>query len=100
HAVGVSYQASAQWTLRAGVAIDQSPTNNVDRSPRIPSGDRTIFSIGAGWSPNQDMTIDVAYSYLREESVDVDHVSASRGSYSARYQNSAHGLGASLSYRF
>ncbi|TRO25068.1 transporter [Ectopseudomonas mendocina] len=100
HAVGLSYKVNPQWTLRTGVAIDQSPTNNVDRSPRVPSGDRTIFSVGAGWSPNQDMTIDVAYSYLQEESVDVNHASATRGTYSARYKNSAHGLGASLSYRF
>ncbi|WP_343350385.1 OmpP1/FadL family transporter [Pseudomonas sediminis] len=100
HAVGLSYKVNPQWTLRTGIAIDQSPTNNVDRSPRIPSGDRTIFSVGAGWSPNQDMTIDVAYSYLQEESVDVNHASATRGTYSARYKNSAHGLGASLSYRF
>jgi long-chain fatty acid transport protein len=100
HALGLSYKLNPQWTLRTGIAVDQSPTNNVDRSPRIPSGDRTIFSIGAGWSPNQDMTIDLAYSYLQEESVDVNHVSATRGTYGARYKNSAHGLGASLSYRF
>ena len=100
HAVGLSYRLNPQWTLRTGIAVDQSPTNNVDRSARVPSGDRTIFSVGAGWSPNQDMTIDLAYSYLQEESVDVNHVSATRGTYSARYKNSAHGLGASLSYRF
>src|SRR5690606_36091142 len=100
HAVGLSYKLNPQWTLRTGSAVDQSPTNNVDRSPRIPSGDRTIFSVGAGWSPNQDMTIELAYSYLQEESVNVDHVSASRGTYRARYKNSAHGLGAAISYRF
>lgn len=100
HAIGLSYKLNPQWTLRTGVAVDQSPTNNVDRSPRVPSGDRTIFSVGAGWSPNQDMTIDLAYSYLQEESVDVNHASATRGTYRARYKNSAHGLGASLSYRF
>lgn len=100
HAVGLSYRLNPQWTLRTGIAVDQSPTNNVDRSARVPSGDRTIFSVGAGWSPNQDMTIDVAYSYLQEESVDVNQQSSTRGDYHARYKNSAHGLGASLSYRF
>jgi len=100
HAVGLSYKVSPQWTLRTGIAIDQSPTNNVDRSPRVPSGDRTIFSVGAGWSPTPDMTIDLAYSYLQEESVDVNQQSPTRGDYHARYKNSAHGLGASLSYRF
>ena len=46
------------------------------------------------------MTIDLAYSYLHEESVAVNHPSATRGDYRARYDNSAHGLAASLSYRF
>ncbi|TXR39116.1 outer membrane protein transport protein [Ectopseudomonas mendocina] len=100
HAVGLSYRLNPQWTLRTGIAVDQSPTNNVDRSARVPSGDRTIFSVGAGWSPSPDMTIDVAYSYLQEESVDVNQQSSTRGDYRARYKNSAHGLGASLSYRF
>ncbi|MGQ7957164.1 OmpP1/FadL family transporter [Pseudomonas sp. SP16.1] len=100
HAFGLSYRLNPQWTLRSGIAVDQTPTNNGDRSPRIPSGDRTIFSVGAGWSPNRDMTIDLAYSYLHEESVAVNHPSATRGDYRARYDNSAHGLAASLSYRF
>ena len=100
HAIGLSYRLNPQWTLRSGIAVDQTPTNNGDRSPRIPSGDRTIFSVGAGWSPNRDMTIDLAYSYLHEESVAVNHPSATRGDYRARYDNSAHGLAASLSYRF
>lgn len=95
HAVGLSYKVNPQWVLRTGLAFDQSPTNNTNRSPRIPSGDRTIFSLGAGWSPTDDMTIDVAYSYLKEEKVNVN-----QDTYSARYDNSAHGLGASLTYRF
>lgn len=100
HAVGVSYKLNPQWVLRTGVAIDQTPTNNEHRSPRIPSGDRTIFSVGAGWSPSDDMTIDLAYTYLKEEEVDINRSSTSRGTYNATYKNSAHGLGASLTYRF
>ncbi len=100
HAVGLSYKVNPQWVLRTGIAIDQTPTNNTDRSPRIPSGDRTIFSLGAGWSPTEDMTVDLAYSYLKEEEVEINRSSPARGSYNATYKNSAHGLGASLTYRF
>lgn len=100
HAVGLSYKVNPQWVLRTGVAIDQTPTNNTDRSPRTPTGDRKIFSLGAGWSPTQDMTIDVAYSYLKEDEVEVNRATQTRGSYNATYKNSAHGLGASLTYRF
>ncbi|MFJ2985618.1 MULTISPECIES: OmpP1/FadL family transporter [unclassified Pseudomonas] len=100
HAIGASYKVNKEWVLRTGFTVDQSPTNNHDRSPRIPTGDRKVFSLGAGWSPNEDMTIDVAYSYLWEEDTKVNQVSASKGSYQAKYENSAHGVGASLTYRF
>jgi long-chain fatty acid transport protein len=95
HAIGASYKLNPQWTLRAGLAVDQSPTNNQDRSPRIPSGDRRALSLGAGWSPSDDVTIDVAYSYIREEEVKVESEA-----YRADYKNSAHGLGAQVTYRF
>ncbi|CAI3796724.1 Putative outer membrane protein [Pseudomonas sp. MM221] len=100
HAIGASYKVNKEWVLRTGFTVDQSPTNNHDRSPRIPTGDRKVFSLGAGWSPNDDMTIDVAYSYLWEEDTKVNQVSATKGSYQAKYENSAHGIGASLTYRF
>ncbi|MCW8277355.1 outer membrane protein transport protein [Pseudomonas sp. PCH199] len=100
HAVGTAYQLNKQWVLRTGLSVDQSPTNNTNRSPRIPTGDRTVFSLGAGWTPVDNVTVDFAYSYLWEESVKVNDVSATRGAYSSKYKNSANGFGTSLTYRF
>ena len=95
HAVGAAYKLNPQWTLRAGLAVDQSPTNNTDRSPRIPTGDRKIISLGTAWSPNDDVTIDLAYSYLMENDAHIE-----RDDYRATYKNTAHGLGAQVTYRF
>jgi len=100
HAIGAAYQLNNQWVLRAGFSVDQSPANNTNRGPRIPTGDRKVLSFGAGWTPVENVTIDLAYSYLWEESVEINDSSASRGAYSARYKNSASGLGTSVSYRF
>jgi long-chain fatty acid transport protein len=100
YAIGTSYQLNKQWVLRTGLSFDQSPTNNTDRSPRIPTGDRTIFSLGAGWSPTEDLTIDVAYSYLKEEKVNVNRTNALGQSYNAEYENSANGFGVGATYRF
>ncbi|CAI8721226.1 long-chain fatty acid transport protein [Pseudomonas sp. LAMO17WK12:I6] len=100
YAVGTSYQLNKEWVLRTGLTFDQSPTNNVDRSPRIPTGDRTIFSIGAGWSPTEDLTIDVAYSYLKEESVKIHNQNDRGQTYDAKYENSANGFGVGATYRF
>ena len=100
YAIGTSYQLNKQWVLRTGLTFDQAPTNNQDRSPRIPTGDRTIFSLGAGWSPTDDLTIDVAYSYLKEEKVNVSGSNALGQSYDAKYENSANGFGVGATYRF
>ena len=100
HAIGASYQLNKQWVLRTGFTVDQAPTNNTDRSPRIPTGDRKIFSLGAGWSPTDDLTIDVAYSYLREDSAKINLTNARGQSYSAKYENSANGFGVGATYRF
>ncbi|MHC8321546.1 OmpP1/FadL family transporter [Pseudomonas sp. GB2N2] len=99
HAIGAAYQVNKQWVLRTGFSVDQAPTNNENRSPRIPTGDRKIFSLGAGWSPTDDLTIDLAYSYLVEESVKVNDNNG-RQTYSAKYENSANGFGVGATYRF
>jgi len=100
HAIGAAYRLNNQWVLRTGFSVDQSPANNTNRGPRIPTGDRKVFSLGAGWTPAENVTVDVAYSYLWEESVEINDSSTGKGSYSAKYKNSASGLGTSVSYRF
>ncbi len=105
YAIGAAYKLNREWTLRTGLAFDQSPTNNHHRSPRIPTGDRTAISFGLAWNPTDDMTVDLAYSYLREEEVDISRSRSYQGglleaNYDATFKNRAHGFGASLSYRF
>lgn len=109
YSVGAEYQLNPQWVLRAGVGYDESPANNQHRSPRVPINDRTNFSVGFGWSPTQDLTVDFAYLYLREKDADVNQsrvVGQGPGglpvsqSYNAKYENSAHTVGAQLTYRF
>ncbi|MDG9922785.1 MULTISPECIES: outer membrane protein transport protein [unclassified Pseudomonas] len=106
YAIGASYQLNPQWVLRTGLALDPSPAENEHRSVRIPVGNRKVFSLGAGWSPNPDLTIDVAYSYLRENEAKVNQHSTELAGreiapgFSAEYNNSAHGVGLQATYRF
>lgn len=105
-AVGGEYQLTPQLALRAGVTLDETPTSDTYRSARIPSDDRRIFSIGAGWTPVENLTLDFAYSYLTERGTTVSPPDREymggllNASYSADYKNEAHGFGAQLTYRF
>ncbi|MBR2512603.1 MAG: outer membrane protein transport protein [Halomonas sp.] len=105
-ATGGEYQLTNTLALRTGVTLDFTPTNDNDRSVRIPSDDRRIFSLGAGWTPTPDLTLDFAYSYLTERGTFVEQErddllqGAGGTSYSADYKNEAHGFGAQLTYRF
>ncbi|GFM52195.1 membrane protein [Pseudomonas cichorii] len=99
YAIGTDYRLNPQWVLRTGLMFDQSPTSNTNRSPRTPTGDRRIFSMGVGYDVTPQLTIDLAYSYLREESVDVSRANA-QGSYSATYQSDASLFGVGATYRF
>ncbi len=105
YSVGGEYQLNPQLALRAGVTLDFTPTSDEFRSARIPSDDRRIFSVGAGWSPTDDLTLDLAYSYLTERSTRVDQERRDAegqitSTYTADYKNEAHGFGAQLTYRF
>ena len=100
YALGTSYRVTKQVVLRTGLTFDQSPTNNTDRSPRIPTGDRTIFSFGLGYDVMPNMTVDLAYSYLKEEPVKVARSNALGQSYNAKYENSANGFGLGVTYKF
>jgi long-chain fatty acid transport protein len=72
-AVGARYRVSDAWTLRAGVAYDESPVPDSTRTPRIPDADRTWVAIGAGYNPASWLRLDFGYTHLfmPEESIDL-----------------------------
>lgn len=87
--LGLRYRASRAWTLRAGVAFDESPVPDSTRTPRIPDADRTWIGIGAGFTPASWLRLDVGYTHLfmPEESISLsagDTGNTFRGDLDAR----------------
>lgn len=73
---GVDYQITPQWRLRAGAGYDQTPTNNTDRTLRLPDGDRVIASAGAQYKINEQVRLDAGYSHYFIEDGSIHQVSA------------------------
>ena len=65
YSVGLSYRWSERWTLRTGIAYDQTPIPNAQRrTPRIPGEDRRWVAVGASYHPSRNLRLDVGYAHL------------------------------------
>jgi long-chain fatty acid transport protein len=62
--LGVNYRMNQPWTLRFGVAYDQTPTKDTFRTPRIPDQNRTWVAFGAQYKVSQAGAIDIGYAHL------------------------------------
>lgn len=62
-AIGADYRATPAWTLRGGLAYDQTPTTGF-RDPRIPDNSRIWTSVGATYNWNKCLSFDGAYTHL------------------------------------
>ena len=63
-AVGADYAVTPQWTLRAGVQRDPTPTPDPGRTARVPDGDRWDFAAGASFAASERVTLDLSALYI------------------------------------
>ena len=100
-ATGVSHAYNDKLTVRAGLAVDQSPVTERHLSVRLPSGDRTIVSLGAGYKLTPNSTIDFSYTYLTEEKRNVNLPGdPPKAPFAATYKNTASIYGLQFTQRF
>ncbi|BDU77958.1 aromatic hydrocarbon degradation protein [Mesoterricola sediminis] len=93
HSVGATWQPAGPWTFRAGVALDQTPTTDTYRTPRIPDAERFWASVGVGYAFTAKVSMDVAYTHLfaKDSVLDLKATPGSpdflRGNLSGTYHN-------------
>ncbi len=64
YSLGLDYRLNNQWTLRTGVAYEQSPIDTEIRSTRLPDNDRFWVSVGAGYQWSDKLSFDIAYTHI------------------------------------
>ena len=62
--LGADYRLDDQWTLRGGLAYDETPTVDAHRDPRIPDGSRRWLAVGIGWKASDTLRFDASYAHL------------------------------------
>lgn len=105
YSLGGDFRATDELTLRAGVALDQTPTRNSTRDPRIPDGDRTFLSLGAGYDVKavKGLSLDVAYSHQFVQEVKLKTQNVDRlggGSLDGKANSSGDVVSLSATYKF
>jgi long-chain fatty acid transport protein len=103
YALGATYAMNDAVTLRAGVALDETPVPDETRTPRLPDTDRTWVAIGARWQPSPSMLLDFGYAHLFSDTVPLNQ-DASNVATSALLVGKQHSdidiVSAQLVYRF
>ena len=97
--LGAEYKLNDRWTLRGGIADDQTPTSLVHRTPRLPDDDRRWYSIGATWAVSDALDVNFAFSHLKPDDPRVDATS-SGSRIVGPFDGSANLYGVSAQYRF
>ena len=77
---------------------ENSTQSSENRSPASPDSDKIGVSIGAGFNPTDNMTIDVVYSHIFID--DAETNLTERGLLKGDFELDADIIGAQLSYRF
>lgn len=63
YALGGVYDLNHQWTLRSGIAFDNSAADSI-QSISIPDTDRKWITIGATYRASENLSFDMGYAYV------------------------------------
>lgn len=63
-AVGANYRYNGEWLFRGGLAYDQSPVQDANRTSRLPDADRTWLALGFKYTANPKLWFDVGAAYI------------------------------------
>ena len=97
--VGAEYKLNDAWTLRGGVASDETPTSIEHRTPRLPDDDRLWYSIGATWQVSPALDVNLAYTRIEPDDPKVD-IASGGSRIAGPFDGNANLFGVSAQYRF
>jgi long-chain fatty acid transport protein len=101
--VGANYHYSDQWMFRAGLAYDQSPVRDAQRTPRLPDNNRTWIAIGAQYHATPQLALDLGYTYIFVTNSNINQNEGStdaNGLISGSYKSNVNLVGLQLTYTF
>ncbi len=101
HSIGAEFMLSDALTLRAGVARDNTPTNDEARTPRLPDQNRDWISVGVTWNASDALEVSGGYTRILVDDPTVNGVlSSSHSRLTGSYETDVNLFGVAAQYRF
>ncbi len=98
--LGAGYKLDGRWTLRGGVAYENSPIRDEFRTPRIPDNAHTLVGLGANYKLSPADSFDMAYMHAFVNDAPVDTTVPSAGTLFGTYEVSADVLSVQYNHNF
>jgi long-chain fatty acid transport protein len=109
YSVGATFEPNDTCILRAGLAYDETPIPDANRTPRIPATDRIWLALGTGYQMNA-WNFDIAYAHLFVSNSNIQQTTPfppdqtdenfSRGNLVGEFENSVDIISIEGTYRF
>lgn len=100
YSAGVRHTLHNDTVLRFGLAKEESTQSSDNRSAISPDSDRIWATIGAGFNPTDNLSIDVAYAHIFVDDADIYKDGRAPAVLNGTYELDADIIGAQLNYQF
>src|SRR5260221_1391789 len=100
--VGATYRYRDDWSMKMGLAFDQSPVNDTDRTARLPDNNRLWLSFGGQYRLSKDGTLDFGYAHLfiKDAPINQNATAKNEGILVGTYKGSVDIFCSQYAYRF
>jgi long-chain fatty acid transport protein len=100
--VGAVHRYDDAWSIKMGLAYDQSPVNDTDRTARLPDNNRLWLSVGGQYKLSKDGTLDfgLAHLFIKDAPINQNATAKNEGILIGTYKGSVDILGVQYAHRF
>src|SRR5690242_21293518 len=101
--VGAVHRYDDAWSIKMGLAYDQTPVNDTDRTARLPDNNRLWLSAGGQYKLSKTGTLDFGYAHLFIKDAPINQNggnAAANGQLVGTYKGSVDIFGVQLAHRF
>lgn len=103
YSIGVNYKCTDRFTSKFGVAFDETPVSDQDRTVRLPDQDRKWIAVGGSYKFSQTGKLDFGYAHLFLSDAPIDQTrgnAAAFGRVAGSYEGSINIFSAQYTHSF